>query len=102
VYLIFAAEIEKCMGSIAPAYTPEVTSSQNSPLLHDLCCRMWTAVVSYGCKCSGFIAFYGSAVRARTRAHTPHTHTHKLVLQVGLNISFEMSSAKHQISSSNG
>ena len=32
--------------------------------------------------------------------HT-HTHTHTLlVLQVGLNISFEMSPAKHQISSS--
>jgi hypothetical protein len=90
VYSIFAAEIEKCMGSIAPAYTPEVTNLQNSPLLHHLCCKVWTTVISYGCKCSGFVAFHGSA------AHT------LLVLQVGLNISSEMSPAKHQISSSNG
>jgi len=40
VYLIFAAEIEKCMGSLAAAYTPEVTSLQNSPLFHHLCCRV--------------------------------------------------------------
>jgi hypothetical protein len=40
VCLIFAAEIEKCMGLIAPAYTPEVTSSQDSPPLSYLCCRM--------------------------------------------------------------
>ena len=86
MYLIVTAEIKKCMGSVAPSYTPEVTSSQNSPLLHDLCCRVWTTVVSYRCKCSGFVAFCGS---------TAHT---LLVLQIGLNISFEMSPTKHQIS----
>jgi hypothetical protein len=34
MYLIFTADTEKYLGSNAPAYTPEGTSSQNSLLLH--------------------------------------------------------------------